>query len=341
MSINARKQRAFTLVELLVVIAIIGILVGLLLPAVQAAREAARRMQCGNNLKQIGLALHNYESAFKKLPPGAYGANPLKGEPSGEDDDGFGWMVSLLPLIEQQALYETIRPNGHFGVLGNQSIRSRVYPEIPVGQVFRGGDQIVPTYRCPSSALPDRVPATWLVPGSGLVGAGAIPAQHPMSIGHATSDYKGAGGSCNGDFGVLHKLWEAPPTRYRDVTDGLSNTIAVAESSYVTTSTSASRRRTEAPTAFRDWPTWIGMFGDGADETIRVNGRTNSPINGQVNPNTMAFAINDDCAFSYHAGGAQFAFCDGSVHFISENISMATYCNLHDKRDGVPIGSWD
>jgi len=341
MSINARKQRAFTLVELLVVIAIIGILVGLLLPAVQAAREAARRMQCSNNLKQIGLALHNYESAFKKLPPGAYGANPLKGEPSGEDDDGFGWMVSLLPFIEQQALYDTIRPNGHFGVLGNQSIRSRVYPEIPVGQVFRGGDQIVPTYRCPSSALPDRVPATWLVPGSGLVGGGAIPAQHPMSIGHATSDYKGAGGSCNGDFGVLHKLWEAPPARYRDVTDGLSTTIAVAESSYVTTTTRASRRRTQAPTAFRDWPTWIGMFGDGTDETIRVNGRTNAPINAQVNPNSMAFAINDDCAFSYHAGGAQFAFCDGSVHFISQNISMATYCNLHDKRDGVPIGSWD
>jgi prepilin-type N-terminal cleavage/methylation domain-containing protein/prepilin-type processing-associated H-X9-DG protein len=335
------SRRAFTLVELLVVIAIIGILVGLLLPAVQAAREAARRMQCGNNLKQMGLALHNYESAFKKLPPGAYGANPLKGEPSGEDDDGFGWMVSILPYIEQQTLYDTVRANGHYGVLGNQAIRSRVYPEIPVGQVFRGGDQIVSTYRCPSSALPDRVPATWLVPGSNLVGGGAVPAQHLMAVGHATSDYKGAGGSCYGDFGVLHKLWEAPPARFRDVTDGLSNTIAVAESSYVTTTTSSSRRRTQAPTQFRDWPTWIGMFGDGQDETIRVNGRTESPINGQVNPNTMAFAINDDCAFSYHAGGAQFAFCDGSVQFLSENISMSTYCNLHDKRDGVPLGSWD
>ena len=168
-------RNGFTLVELLVVIAIIGILVGLLLPAVQAAREAARRMQCGNNLKQMGLALHNYESGFKKLPPAAYGANPLKGEPSGEDDDGFGWMVSILPYIEQQSLYDTIRPNGHFGVLGNETIRAIVYPEIPAGQVFRGGDQIVSTYRCPSSALPDRVPATWLVPGSNLVGAGAIP----------------------------------------------------------------------------------------------------------------------------------------------------------------------
>ncbi len=98
-------RRGFTLVELLVVIAIIGILVGLLLPAVQAAREAARRMSCSNNLKQMGLALHNYESTFRKLPPGAYGASQLRGEPSGEDDDGFGWMVSILPYIEQQPLY--------------------------------------------------------------------------------------------------------------------------------------------------------------------------------------------------------------------------------------------
>lgn len=334
-------RSGFTLVELLVVIAIIGILVGLLLPAVQAAREAARRMSCSNNLKQMGLALHNYESTFKKLPPGAYGASQLRGEPSGEDDDGFGWMVSILPYIEQQALYDLINPNGHFGVLGNQTIRSRVYPEIPVGQVFRGGDRIVSTYRCPSSALPDRVPAMWVVPGSQLVGGGAVPAQHPMAIGHATSDYKGAGGSCNGDFGVLHKLWEAPPARFADITDGLSNTIAVGESSYVTTNVSASQRRTTPPASFRDWPTWIGMFGDGQDETIRINGRTESPINAQVNPNTMAFAINDDNAFSYHPGGAQFAFCDGSVQFISQNVAIQTYCNLHDKRDGVPIGSWE
>jgi prepilin-type N-terminal cleavage/methylation domain-containing protein/prepilin-type processing-associated H-X9-DG protein len=333
--------KAFTLVELLVVIAIIGVLVGLLLPAVQAAREAARKMQCANNLKQIGLALHNYESGFKKLPPAAYGANPLNSEPSGEDDDGFGWMVSILPYIEQQQLYDTVRPNGHYGVLGNQAIRSVVYPEIPVGQVFRGGDQVVSTYRCPSSGLPDRVPTTWLVPGSNLLGGGPVPSEHPMAVGHATSDYKGAGGSCNGDFGVLHKLWESPPCRFKDITDGLSNTIMVGESSYVTTTTSSSARRTTAPTAFRDWPTWIGMFGNGQDETVRINGRTNSPINGQVNPSTMAFAINDDCAFSYHAGGAHFAFCDGSVQFLSENISMPTYCNLHDKRDGIPISSWE
>ncbi len=335
-----RRRSAFTLVELLVVIAIIGILVGLLLPAVQAAREAARRMSCSNNLKQIGLAMHNYESAFGKMPPALFAANPAKGEPSGEDDDGFGWLVSLLPFIEQQALYDNIRPNGHYGVLGNQGIRSQFYPEIPAGQPFRGGDTVVSTYRCPSSALEARFPATWVVPGSQLIGGSAIPNQHPMSVGHATTDYKAAGGSCLGDWGVLHKLWEGEGTRFADVQDGLSNTIMAGESSYVTTTTSSSRRRTEAPTEFRDWPTWIGSFGNGQDETVRINGRTNSPINAQVGPRQMVFAINDDCAFSYHPAGAQFVFMDGSVHFVSENVDMGTYCFLHDKRDGQVLGQW-
>lgn len=334
------KRSAFTLVELLVVIAIIGILVGLLLPAVQAAREAARRMSCGNNLKQMGLAMHNYEGVYKKMPPALFGANRLTGEPSGEDDDGFGWMVALLPFIEQQNLYNRMQVNGHFGVLGNQSIRSVYYPAIPSGSIFPGGDTIISAYRCPSSALPSHVPTQWLVPGSNLVGGGSIPAQHPMAVGHATTDYKAGGGSCYGDFGVMHKLWEGGGARFADITDGLSNTIMSGESSYVTTTTSASARRTTAPVAFRDWPTWIGAFGDGQDETTRINGRTNSPINAGTNPSQMYFAINDDNAFSYHPGGAQFVFSDGSVQFLSQDLAIATYCNLHDRRDGNALGEW-
>jgi len=334
------KSAGFTLVELLVVIAIIGVMVGLLLPAVQAAREAARRMSCSNNLKQIGLGLHNYESTFKVLPSALRGADRRLGQPSGEDDDGFGWLVAVLPFVEQQGLVDLMRPNGHYGVLGNQSIRNQFYPLVPPGGVMPGGDTIVPTYRCPSSALPDHCPATWQIPGSQNVGAGMIPARYPMAIGHATTDYKGAGGSCNGDWGVLHKLWEAPPTKFSEITDGLTNTIMVGESSYVTSNVSASRRATEAPTSFLDWPTWIGAFGSGQDETIRINGRTNSPINAKVSVNRMYLAVNDDNAFSYHAGGAQFLFCDGSVHFVSESVDAGTYCNMHDKRDGMVLGEW-
>lgn len=339
------SRTAFTLVELLVVIAIIGILVGLLLPAVQAAREAARRMSCQNNLKQIGLAIHNYESTFKTFPPAVFGADPRKGEPRGEDDDGFGWLVSMLPFVEQQNLYNQLNPNGHFGALGNPTFRSQFYPAFPIPQVLPGGNTVIGTYRCPSSALPDLVPARWAIPGSQLVGGGAVDNSFPASVGFATTDYKTGGGSCYGDFGVMHKLWELGRlgiggVKFRDITDGLSNTIAVVESSYVTSPGNRSLRRTQGPTAFRDWPTWIGTFGSGQDETVRTNGRTNSPINAQTNPNQMHFAINDDCAFSFHPAGAQFAFADGSVHFLSENLDMQTYCNLHDRRDGNILGQW-
>lgn len=334
------RRPAFTLVELLVVIAIIGILVGLLLPAVQAAREAARRMSCGNNLKQIGLAIHNYEGVYKKMPPALFGANPLRGEPSGEDDDGFGWLVALLPFVEQQNLYNRMGVSGHYGVLGNQTFRSQVHPNIPVGSIFPGGDTVISTYRCPSSVLPNLVPASWAIPGSNLVGGGAVPPRYPMAVGHATTDYKTAGGSCWGDDGAMHKIWEGGGSRFADITDGLSNTIAGVESSYVTSNTSSSARRTRAPTAFQDWPTWIGAFGSGQDETVRTNGRTNSPINAGTNPSQMYFATNDDNAFSFHPGGAQFVFCDGSVQFLSQDLAIATYCNLHSKRDGNALGEW-
>lgn len=335
------KRPAFTLVELLVVIAIIGILVGLLLPAVQAAREAARRMSCGNNLKQMGLAFHNYEGVYRRFPSAVYGSRPQE-DPSGVgQDDGFSWQVSILNFIEQQNLYNRINPTGSWGALGNTSGRRSVfYPGFPAPAILPGGDTIISTYRCPSSALPSHVPGQWLVPGSNLVGGGSVPAQFPNAVGYATSDYKSAGGSCYGDFGVIHKIWEGGGSRFADVTDGLSNTIAAIESSYVTTNVSAASRRTTAPTSFRDWPVWIGAFGGGQDETQRTNGRTNSPINAGVNPSTMAFAINDDNAFSFHTGGAQAVFADGSVQFLSENIAIQTYCNLHDRRDGNALGEW-
>jgi prepilin-type N-terminal cleavage/methylation domain-containing protein/prepilin-type processing-associated H-X9-DG protein len=347
------RRAAFTLVELLVVIAIIGILVGLLLPAVQAAREAARRMSCSNNLKQIGIAMHNYESAFRTMPPALFGSDPRlpddmttnPSQPRGEDDDGFGWLVALLPFIEQENLYNQINPNGHYGVLGNPDIRSVYYPGIgrpTVDAPHPGGETIVSTYRCPSSALPDRVPAEWAVPGSENVGAGPVPCYNPMKVGYAVCDYKTAGGSCYGDYGMMHKIREVPRVKFKDVTDGLSNTILSAESSYATTNVRwwNGDRETVAPSVFRDMPTWIGTFGSGADETVRTNGRTWSPINARVSPNNMYKAFNDDCAFSFHTGGAQFAFGDGSVHFISENVEVQTYCHLHDRRDGQVLGDW-
>lgn len=331
------SKRGFTLVELLVVIAIIGILVGLLLPAVQSAREAARRMQCANNLKQIGLGLLNYESAYKSFPMGGWGGPP------GNVDDGIGFLASILPFIEQNALWEQVAPySGTPGVLN--LVRTGAFPT-PTGIRFiPGGDTKISTYRCPSSGLPDIVPEQWVLPGAGQFGP--RPIRRLQSIGYATSDYKGCGGGGFGrdDDGILMKRAESPglkPVKIAMVTDGTSNTVMVAESAYASAISAIRGLRPENmidPVRIEDWPIWIGMGGD--DEQMRVNGRTSAPINCRCTPNTMASAINDDCAFSWHVGGCQFVLVDGSVHFISDNISIETYGRLHSRDDGLVLGEW-
>ena len=149
-----KRRRGFTLIELLVVIAIIAILVSLLLPAVQQAREAARRTQCKNNLKQIGLALHNYEGTYGILPHALWGSGP--GGISALQDDGLGWMVSILPYIEQANLYQRINPQGQPGVMGQQAIREAYYGAGVT--VIPGGETVIPAYICPSSAMPQIAP---------------------------------------------------------------------------------------------------------------------------------------------------------------------------------------
>lgn len=346
---RSTRRRAFTLVELLVVIAIIGILVGLLLPAVQAAREAARRMSCQNNLKQIGLAMLNYESVHKKFPSALMGSRV-----GGPQDDGASWAVAILPFLEQAPLYARLEtavqalggqlgtpgilrvakggswpgsgPNGPYTVAGSGGSSTNT-------RIVAGGDTKISAYRCPSSALPDLCPATWQVPGTTN---SQVHHTSQFSMGYATIDYKGAGGSNRGDFGVIHKLSEnLGNTKISDITDGTSNTMLVAESSYVTSNSNGSR----TPTQFEDWPIWFG--GPNTDESMRTNGRFSAPINCQCKPSTMFNAINDDCAFSYHTGGAQFVFCDGSVHFVSEQLSQQTNSDLNDKSDGNTLGQWE
>jgi prepilin-type N-terminal cleavage/methylation domain-containing protein/prepilin-type processing-associated H-X9-DG protein len=310
----AKQRLGFTLVELLVVIAIIGVLVALLLPAVQSAREAARRQTCLNNLKQIALAMHNYEDTNKVLPVG------LMGGAVTTPDDGFGWGTAILPFIEQKALFDQINPNGQAGVF-RAVFNATALP-------MKGGETPIKTYRCPTSQLPKVVDATWRLPG-----AGVYPPSSRLFLGYAINDYKGNGGGCvNDNDGVLGKRAEIPWVRFAEITDGLSNVPLVAESSYVTANSST------APTSITAWPVWVG--GPGSDESIRYESGTSTPINCRCTPTTMINAINDDCVFSWHPNGAQVSFCDGSVKFISQNIAAQTWCNMNSRNDGRPVGEY-
>jgi prepilin-type N-terminal cleavage/methylation domain-containing protein len=329
------RVRGFTLIELLVVIAVIATLIALLLPAVQRARESARRSACQNNLKQIGLALHNYESTYQILPMGIISdqCGSLNwGGSSTYDDDGFAWSSSILPYIDQAPKYNQLTTSPWWGVFGATQKYWVAQGSPATGAPIPGCSDPLTVFSCPSNPLPRIVPQTFTVPGNNAVG-NTTPI---WSIGYAVGSYKTAGGAPAGDFGTMHKNCEKPGgVKFAEVTDGLSNVLLVCEATIITT---GSNPTINGNTSVQDWPTLF--VGAGDDEMIRTNGRTSAPINAFTNPNNWAAAINDDSAASYHTGGAFFTFCDGSVKFLSENISIQTYGRLHDRRDGEPVGEF-
>jgi prepilin-type N-terminal cleavage/methylation domain-containing protein len=308
---NDRKREirgatgGFTLVELLVVIAIIGVLVALLLPAIQAARESARRIQCQNHLKQMGLALNTYEGVHKQYPIGVWDGQTTT---EGYINDGYGWAVWLLPHMEQQPLYQKIAPKPMPGVFQITFTTT--------GKIIPGGDAILDVFRCPDSQL---VPI--------------VESPTAYRNGYATSDYKACNGqgdsgmffTRSGGFAVGYKV-----VRPADVTDGLSNTIAFGESAYYDGKD------------IKDWPIWLG--GPGSNEPILFKTDMLSLIDCGISPKSLdrfIMAIDDDCAFSWHEGGAYFSMGDGSVHFLWDTIDPDLYFNLGTKNDGqTTTGEW-
>jgi prepilin-type N-terminal cleavage/methylation domain-containing protein/prepilin-type processing-associated H-X9-DG protein len=329
-------RRAFTLVELLVVIAIIGILVGLLLPAVQAAREAARRMQCSNNLKQFGLAMHNYHDTRRQFPASMYfqtpwltarGNRPLRAP-------GWTWTTMLLPYIEQSALYNSFN-------FGTSAVSAQ-------NQVFLQSN--LPTGRCPSS------------PQFNFLEVGA--ASNPVSINPPNyrfipTNYVVCSGSFNGgqyyDSPQAQKngpIYEDCKTRIGDIIDGTSNTILVGETRYYGNGNPAGPAgtfywdpscyaRVQAAVSTADCPECMARGGQ-----VRIN----PPI-----LTTSAADLRNSFS-SMHTGGAQFAFADGSVHFISDSINntgatyasfttngasvLGVYQRLCGRDDGQVVGDW-
>ena len=315
------RRRGFTLIELLVVIAIIAILIGLLLPAVQKVRDAAARMQCQNNLKQMGLAFHNYENANGFFPP-AY--TVVLSTPS-----STSWGTYLLPYLEQDNLYRQYDPNGGLGSAQNQAAISTP----------------VKIFQCPA-AQANRRYTDGPVPGSAFVPTwGATPISWTASAGDYTAttgvrentlNACWAGGGGGDRDGVLEAKTQATPgasftgTKVLAITDGTSNTILVGELAGRPAAYRAGRQvATFAPFQGAGWgdalngENWfIGSLFDGTEPAHGgpcVVNCTNSRGRG---------------LYSFHTAVANILLADGSVRSVSSNLNQCTFAYLVTKKKG-------
>ena len=322
----------FTLVELLVVITIIGVLIALLLPAVQSAREAARRMQCGNNLKQLGLALHDYESTWGQFPLGNSISVYSWAGPGPSDMHG-SFLVGLLPFMEQQALFD----------LCDFKVCTDYYSFFP-GTTKRIAEVPIPGLLCPSdppSPDMDGNPIYWSTANStqgqkrALSSYGASMGSQKFGGGPYPGNVFGTGSQYHGDevggghiSGVFaHMAWGA---RIADIADGTSNTIALGEI------------RPKCGAHTRDgWMSWNSLW---IATSAPINYPTCPDEPGYDSVNTASSAPGkyalEQGFKSAHSGGCQFVFCDGSVHFLTETIDYMTYQKLGDRRDGLTIGEY-
>jgi len=316
-----KKRRGFTLIELLVVIAIIAILIALLLPSVQQARAAARRTQCRNNLKQIGIALHNYHDVYSCWPAGHLETG--KNGPAYRHQ--IGWLTYLLPYIEQRNIYDLVDFNA-IGPSDENPNPNGSASENPAFYAAGGSD--VATFICPSDPT-GRVDTTW------------APTNYMGSQG---PECECRGKDCSGLFG--HDTW----AKLKDVTDGTSNTIAAGETLKgdlnVDTLDDNYFYRPSGGDA-SDIDTCQGGDLNRSDRaTIWFGGHPqHNMLSTDRPPNDYRFdclAPNNACsnfaARSAHTGGAFFVMCDGSVHFISDNIAI-TSIQAYGSRAGGEVVS--
>ena len=312
------RRKAFTLVELLVVIAIIGILIAMLLPAVQAAREAARRMGCSNNFKQVGIGMHNYVSALGTLPSGLAiwdGRFPCA-SPTGDGAyGGFGWGALLLPYLEQSQIYD------QFNLVNSPAV---LYFS---DDNYRTSGEFIETYLCPS----DPEGHGWIPITSskqngpdpdddaGRSSFSGVADSRTWQCSHSGSLTAGGSGGPRLDGDGL--LFNVSRIKMSDITDGTSSTLLVGEIPSI-----PSKPRTGQP-----WATWNVMS-------------TQNGINYPLRIAKYANAFSD--AFfgfgSHHPGGCHFLFADGSVHFIQEDISQYTLASLTTRAGGevIDAGEW-
>ncbi len=319
-------RQGFTLIELLVVIAIIAILIALLLPAVQQAREAARRSTCKNNMKQLGIALHNHHDVYGNFPPGA----------TDDDNHNFGWGTYILPQMDQAPIYNGLKNGGMF-LLHKGGIPKNQFPNstntntdghngqlrMDQGPFQTYTKTILPAYVCPSDILP------------------AV-----NNNGYAKSNYLGNAGSrrdsnwnsCaaqkgNEQTGVILYANENNTTwvvKFRDIVDGPSNTIMVGE-------VSVTRHATLTNISDGTYPTWCGGNNHGGCNGFRRQSACRLTNNATYINRRDNNDLSDASFGSQHVGGAQFCFADGAVRFLSENINTTVYMNLGGRNEGNPV----
>ena len=309
-----RRATAFTLVELLVVITIIGILIALLLPAVQSAREAARRTQCTNNLKQIALAVLNYESNHGMFPicishfDEEYQGRVMIG-------NGLSWMVGILPFIEQQTLFESLKLDGTGYPDGEGIFHPDNHPYIR---------RSIEAYLCPSDDQRGKVKTNhWRAVPSDLALATTnyIGVMGPHDLGNASifggqpdcHNYTAYGSaSCMGTFWRHSHL---APVYVASFRDGTSNTIIVGE---------------QLP-EYDDFNAWaLGNASYGGTTGPPLNYFPPEPYDPWDWENMKGFR-------SYHPGGASFAWADGHVSFVSESVDEATYRGVSTRKEGEAV----
>ncbi|WP_437222943.1 DUF1559 domain-containing protein [Planctomicrobium sp. SH661] len=351
MSLDRKNiSRGFTLIELLVVIAIIAVLIALLLPAVQQAREAARRSQCKNNLKQIGLAIHNYIDVTNSFPLGSNGRG-LAIPPNGGPAPGFNWRLRIFPQLEQSSVYNKL----------NLSLAASYIGDAGTNLDYLTG-LVIPVYSCPSSPLPHiphgsfpagggwinestaypkgiQVPMYVGISGAadGTTSSGALVYPGSQIVGFENPSYKGFMTN-NGTFLYNENV------RLRDLTDGASNTLVVSEQS-------GTVNKFDIRSGYYGGYTGAQFGGPVPANGVNVETASNvwgvgiTNINYRINSQTVADgtghgAYPSTIINSFHVGGIHGLLGDGSVRFISENIDMENLRRLGARNDGLVLSEF-
>ena len=304
------RYRGFTLIELLVVIAIIGVLVGLLLPAVQQAREAARRMTCVNNLKQTGLAMHSYYDSNRQLPSGYISPGTSAADPSAsETAKGYAWGFVLLPYMEQSALFDSIDQTGEAVGTSNEA---------------KAAEANLGSYRCPT----DTAPVSFSVNnGSGTVD---LPTSNYVAV-LGWNNVTTEAGQGNGVF------FRNSDIQFRDIRDGLSTTICVGERKHIHDFfdqgpyAANSTWYAAVPGVLRDaGMTMMPMMKEGPGSLVLGHVGQNGMMSGKT-PNHTNHIVHFS---SSHFGGVAFLLCDGSTHIIRDNIDYQLFKAIGTRAGG-------